>query len=118
MKKLILLFFVVVSFSFSLEISSVEPLNFGVVVMGDREVSLTDVGVYVEGKSGKKVEIIVPEIYDLDGNKMTIRPREKVIRLGDSGRGKFRLDIKLKLENIKEYKTLTDNLSIKIKYVD
>lgn len=118
MKKLILMFFLVMSLSFSLEISSVDPLNFGVVVEGDRSVSLTDVGVYADGKPGERVEIIVPETYDLDGNKMTIRPREKVIKLDGSGRGKFRLDIKLELKNRQEYKTITDNLSIKIRYLD
>lgn len=118
MKKIILVFFLMVSFTFALEISSVDPLNFGVVVVGDREVSLTDVGVYVEGKSSKRVEIIVPETYDLDGNKMDIRVREKTIMLNERGTGKFRLDIKLKLDNIKEYKTLTDNLSIKVRYVN
>ena len=118
MKKLILIFFLVVSFGFSLEITSIDPLNFGVVVEGDRSVSLSDAGVYVEGKPGKRVEIIVPEIYDLDGNKMTIRSREKVIKLDGSGRGKFRLDIRLELNNTKEHKTITDNLSIKVRYVD
>ncbi|MCS5421066.1 MULTISPECIES: hypothetical protein [Psychrilyobacter] len=118
MKKLILMFFLVMSFSFSLEISSVDPFDFGVVVEGDRSVSLTDVGVYVEGKSGKMVEIIVPETYDLDGNKMTIRPREKMIKLDGNGNGKFRLDIKLELNNISAHETLTDNLSIVVRYLD
>ena len=118
MKKMILVFFLVFSFAFSLEISSVDSLNFGIVVEGDRSVSLSDAGVYVEGKSGGVVEIIVPEIYDLDGNKITIRPREKVIKLDGNGRGKFRLDMKLELNNIQGYKTLTDDLSIKIRYVD
>ncbi|WP_028855390.1 hypothetical protein [Psychrilyobacter atlanticus] len=118
MKKLILIFFLMMSFTFALEISSVDPLNFGTVVEGDRSVSLTGVGVYIDGKSGGVVEIIVPEIYDFDGNKMTIRPKEKVIKLDGSGRGKFRLDIKLELNNIQGYKTLTDNLSIKVRYVN
>jgi len=118
MKKLILMFFLMVSFSFSLEISSVDPLNFGVVVAGDRGVSLTNVGVYVEGKAGKRVEIIVPETYDLDGNRMSIKVREKIIKLNGGGTGKFRMDIKLKLENTREYKTITDNLSIKVRYID
>ena len=57
-------------------------------------------------------------IYDFDGNKMIIRPKEKVIKLDGNGRGKFRLNIKLELNNIQGYKTLTDNLSIKVRYVD
>ncbi|UUV18785.1 hypothetical protein NRK67_16080 [Fusobacteria bacterium ZRK30] len=118
MKKLILLFFLVMSFTFSLEISSIDPLNFGTVVEGDRSVSLTDVGVYVEGKSGGVVEIIVPEAYDLDGNKMIIRPRRKEIKLDGNGRGKFRLDIKLELNNIQGRRTITDNLSVKVRYAN
>lgn len=118
MKKIILVFFLMISFTFALEISSVDPLNFGTVVEGDRSVSLTGVGVYVDGKSGGVVEIIMPEIYDLDGNKMTIRPREKVIKLDGNGRGKFRLDIKLELNNIKGRKTITNNLSVKVRYVN
>lgn len=118
MKKVILLLFLITSFTFALEISGIDPLNFGVVVEGDKSVSLSDVGVYVEGKSGKRVEIVVPEIYDLDGNKMIIRPREKIIRLNGNGSGKFRLDIKLELNNIKGRKTITDNLSVKVRYVN
>ena len=118
MKKIVILLFLVMNISFSLEISSVDPLDFGVVVVGDRNVSLEDVGVYVEGKPGRNVEIIVPEIYDLDGNKMRIRVRQKQVRLDGGGKGKFRLNIELKLDNIGEYKTITDNLSIKVRYVD
>lgn len=118
MKKIILLFFMVVSFGFSLEISSVDPLNFGVVVEGDRSVSLADIGVYVDGKSGRVVEIIVPETYDLDGNKMTIRPVRREIKLDGTGRGKFKLDIKLELDNIRGRSTITDNLSLIVRYVD
>lgn len=118
MKKIILLLFLITSFTFALEISSVDPLNFGVVVEGDRSVSLNDIGVYVDGKSGGVVEIIIPEVYDLDGNKMTIKPRDKVIKLDGNGRGKFRLDIKLKLNNIKGRKTITNNLSVKVRYVN
>lgn len=118
MKKIIFLFFLISSLIFALEISSVDPLNFGTVVEGDRSVSLTDTGIYIDGKPGKNVEIIIPEIYDLDGNKMTIRPREKVIKLDGNGRGKFRLDIKLELNNIQGYKTITDNLSVKVRYVN
>lgn len=118
MKKVILLLVLMTSFTFALEISSIDPLNFGVVVEGDRSVSLTDAGVYVEGKSGGVVEIIVPEIYDFEGNKMTIRPREKVIKLDGNGNGKFRLDIKLELNNIQGRKTIIDNLSVKVRYVN
>ncbi len=118
MKKIILLLFLITSLSFSLEITSVDPLNFGVVVAGDRDVSLTNVGVYVEGKSGKRVEIVVPETYDLNGNSMSIKVREKIIRLNNRGTGKFKLDIKLDLNNIQEHKTIKDNLSVKVRYVD
>lgn len=118
MKKIILLLFLITSLSFSLEISSVDPFNFGVVVEGDRDVSLTDVGVYVDGKSGRTVEIIVPETYDLSGNKMIIRPKRKRIKLDGNGRGKFRLDIKLELNNIRGHKTITDNLPVKVRYVN
>lgn len=117
MKKIILMFFLVISFSFSLEITDVDPFNFGVVVVGDKDVSLADVGVYVDGKSGRTVEIIVPKTYDLNGNKMTIRPKRKMIKLDGNGRGKFRLDIKLELSNIQAYKTITDNFPIKVRYV-
>lgn len=116
MKKIILMFFLIVTFSFSLEISSVDPLNFGVVVAGDKSVSLSNVGVYIKGSPGKHVMIIVPKNYDLDGNKMTIIPREEKIILDGSGSGKFRLDIKLNLNNTIEYRVLTDNLPIKVKY--
>lgn len=118
MKKLILMFFLVMSFSFSLEITNVDPLNFGVVVVGDKDVSLTNVGVYVDGKSGRTVEIIVPETYDLNGNKMTIRPKRKIVKLDGNGRGKFRLDIKLELNNIRGSNTITNNLPIKVRYVN
>ncbi|MEI6856991.1 hypothetical protein [Psychrilyobacter sp.] len=119
MKKIILLLFILMTnLSFSLEIISVDPLNFGIVVEGDKTVSLNGIGVYVDGKAGGIVEIIVPETYDLYGNRMTIRPKKKVVKLDGSGRGKFRLDVKLKLKNRQEHKTLTDNLSIKVRYVD
>jgi len=118
MKKLILLFFLVMNFAFALEISSVDTLNFGTVVEGDRSISLNNVGVYIDGKSGGVVEIIIPKIYDLHGNKMTIIPREKEIRLDGNGNGKFRLDIELELKKKQEYRTITDNLSIKVRYVD
>jgi len=118
MKKLILMFFLLISVSFSLEITSVDPLDFGIVVEGDRDVSLTDVGVYVDGRSGRNVEIIVPETYDLSGNKMIIRPKRKIIKLDGNGRGKFRLDIKLELNNIQAYKTITDNFPIKVRYIN
>jgi len=116
MKKLILLLFLITSLSFSLEITSVDPLNFGVVVEGDRNVSLTNVGVYVDGKAGKTVEIVVPDNYDLSGNKMIIKTRKKTIKLDGNGRGKFRLDIKLELNNIQGRKNITDNLSVKVRY--
>jgi len=118
MKKLILIFFLVMSVSFSLEITDIDSLDFGVVVAGDKNVSLTNVGVYIEGNPGKEVEIIIPETYDLKGNSMSIRMRENKIILNGEGRGKFRLDIKLKLNNISGNETLTDNLSIKVKYTD
>jgi hypothetical protein len=106
------------SLSFSLEITGVDSINFGIVVEGDKNVSLTDTGVYVDGRAGKNVEIIVAEIYDLDGNKMITKPREKRVKLDDSGKGKFILDIKLVLKNKQEYKTIIDNLFIKVRYVD
>ncbi|MGB6127134.1 MAG: hypothetical protein WBG30_00135 [Psychrilyobacter sp.] len=118
MKKLIFLFFIMVSISFALEISNIDPLDFGVVVEGDKGVLLTNVGVYVDGKSGKNVEIVVPEIYDLSGNKMIIKVREKKIRLDESGKGKFRLDVKLELNNTKGGKSLKENLYVKVLYVD
>lgn len=118
MKKIILLLFLITSLSFSLEITGVDPLDFGIVIEGDKSVSLTDAGVYVDGRPGKSVEIIIPETYDLDGNKMIIKPREKVIKLDDSGKGKFSLDIRLELKNKQEYKTIVDNLFIKVRYMN
>ena len=118
MKKIILLFLLIMNLSFSLEILSIDPLNFGTVVAGDRQVSLKGIGVYVEGKSGRKVEIIVPKTFNLEGNTMTIKVKEKQIRLNDRGNGRFILDIDLRLESINKYETLTDNLIVKVKYVD
>jgi|ASRL01.1.fsa_nt_gi hypothetical protein len=118
MKKIILLLFLITSLSFSLEITSIDPIDFGEVVEGDKKASLTDTGVYVHGKPGKDIEIIVAEIYDLDGNKMTTKPREKIVKLDDNGNGKFVLDIEVELKNNQEYKTITDNMLIKVKYVD
>jgi hypothetical protein len=48
---------------------------------------------------------------------MTIRPRQQVIILDENGYGEFRLDMILNLSNINEYKTLTDNLTIKVRYI-
>jgi hypothetical protein len=118
MKKIFLTFFLIMSMAFSLEISNIDPLNFGTVVAGDKSVSLSDVEVSVKGRSGKRVEIIVPETYYLEGNRMDIKVKEKIIRLDGNGHGKFKLDIKLNLDNIKEYRLLTDNLSIKVEYID
>ena len=117
MKKLILLFMLLSSLTFALEITSIDPLDFGVVVTGDRSVTLKNVGVYIDGSSGKRVEIIVPSTFKIDGNTMTIRPRQQVIILDENGYGEFRLDMVLNLTNINEYKTLTDNLTIKVRYI-
>jgi len=118
MKKIIFFLFLITAFSFSLEISSIDQLNFGTVVLGDRSVSLNDVGVYVEGKAGRKVEIIFPKEYDLEGNKMTIKTRNRVIILDGNGRGEFRLNVKLMLNKINIDQKLVDKLSIKVRYVD
>lgn len=118
MKKLILFMFLITNFIYGLEISSVDSLDFGVIIIGEKSTSMSDVGIYVEGKSGGTVEIIVPKTYSLDGNKMTIKPRKKIIKLDSKGKGEFKLDIKLELKNKQEYKTITDNLSIKVRYID
>jgi len=117
MKKIILLFMLFGSLTFALEITSIDPLDFGVVVSGDRSVEIRNSGVYVEGKSGRRVKIIIPQIYKLGGNTMVIRPREEVIILDENGEGKFRLDITLNLTNTREYKTLRNDLTIKVEYV-
>ena len=88
------------------------------VVEGDRSVSLSGVGVYVKGDPGRNVEIDVPEIYELDGNKMRIRPDRRKIRLDNRGRGRFKLNVDLKLENTRAYRRMTDKLSVKVRYVD
>jgi hypothetical protein len=117
MKKIILLFLLVINISFALEITSIDPIDFGTIVIGEKQVSLKNVGVYVDGRSGKEVEIVVPETFTLDGNEIAIKVREKTIILDDDGIGKFILDLDLNLEKIEENETLTDNLSIKVKYV-
>jgi len=118
MKKIIFFLFLITTLSFSLEISSIDPLNFGTVVLGDRSVSLEGLSVYVEGKPGRKVEIIVPKDYNLEGNLMTIRVRNKIIVLDGNGRGEFRLNAKLTLKRISIDQKLNDKLSIKVRYVD
>jgi len=118
MKKIIFFLFLITTLSFSLEISSIDSLNFGTVVIGDRSVSIDNLGVYVEGKAGKKVEIIVPKNYDLEGNPITIKVRNKVIVLDGNGRGEFRLNVKLILKKVNIDQKLNDRLSIKVRYVD
>ena len=118
MKKIIFFLFFITTLSFSLEISSIDPLNFGTVVLGDRSVTLNDVGVYVEGKAGRKVEIILPEDYNLEGNPVIVKVRNKVLVLDGNGRGEFRLNVKLMLKKINIDQKLNDKLSIKVRYVD
>ncbi|MCK5780497.1 MAG: hypothetical protein KAH04_05720 [Psychrilyobacter sp.] len=117
MKKIFLLFFMIISTAFSLEITSIDPLNFNPAVQGDKEAYLTDIGVYVKGEPGKRVEIIVPEIFITKGNKMEIEVKEKSVLLDSDGNGKFKMDVKLHVEKIEVYKTLTDKLSIRVKYL-
>ena len=117
MKKLVLLFMLFGSLTFALEITSIDPLDFGTVVAGDRSVSIRNSGIYVEGSPGKQVEIIIPETYKLNGNTIIIRPKERIITLDENGEGVFRLDLTLNLSNIEEYETLTNNLTIKVRYI-
>jgi len=118
MKKLVLLFFLLINITFSLEVQSIDPLDFGAVVAGDRSVSLSGVGVYVKGNPGRSVEIEVPERYEIDGNEMRIKVERKKIILDNGGRGRFRLNVDLRLENTREYRRLTDKFSVKVRYTD
>lgn len=118
MKKIIMLFMLTITTAFSLEIQDIDPLDFGEVVAGDRRVSLRGVKVYVKGDPNRSVEIVVPKRYELDGNEMTIDVEREEIVLDNGGRGRFRLNVDLKLQNTREYKTLTDRLYVKVRYSD
>ena len=118
MKKLMIVWFLLGTLAFSLEILSIDPINFGVVVEGDKSVSLSDVGIYVDGRAGKDVELVIPDSFDIDGNNMKVKVREKIIKLDGNGRGRFRIDLKLDLDNVHRYDTITDKLSIKVRYLD
>jgi len=118
MKKIFLLFILLSSLTFSLKVTNTDPIDFGVVVEGDKGASVKNVKIAVKGSKGKVVEIIVPEKYDLDGNTMTINVENKSITLDENGLGAFNLNVDLKLTNISSYQTLVDELSVKIKYLD
>ena len=118
MKKIIMIFVLTITTAFSLEIQSIDPLDFGEVVAGDRRVSLRGVKVYVEGEPNRSVKIEVPNRYELDGNEMMIAVKRREIKLDNGGRGKFELNVDLKLQNTREYETLTDRLYVKVSYSD
>ncbi|MCK5779570.1 MAG: hypothetical protein KAH04_01015 [Psychrilyobacter sp.] len=118
MKKIIFLFLLLSSLTFSLKITSIDPINFGVVVEGDKGTAVKGINIAIQGSKGKVVEIIIPEEYDLDGNTMVITVEKKTIILDDKGLGIFSLDIDLKLTNITSYQTLVDKLDVKVKYLD
>lgn len=118
MKKLIMLFILTVTTVFSLEIQDIDPLDFGEVVAGDRRVSLRGVKVYVKGDPNRSVVIEVPRRYELDGNEMLIDVERREIKLDNGGRGRFKLNVDLRLQNTRKYETLTDRLYVKVKYSD
>lgn len=118
MKKIIMLFILTVTTVFSLEIQSIDPLDFGEVVSGDRSVRLSGVGVYVKGDPNRKVRIDVPRKYEVEGNEMIIEVGKRVIVLDSGGRGRFKLNVDLKLRDTRKYETITDRLNVKVSYVD
>ncbi len=115
MKKVFVLFLLLVNISFSLKVISVEPIDFGSVIKGENS-KLEGVKIEVRGSSGKKVKIDVPKKYVLDGNIMEISAKEDTIYLGKDGKGSFELDIELEVKETEDYKTLTDSIDIKVLY--
>lgn len=101
--------------SYSLDIYRVDKLNFGDVVRGDKEVALKNFKVYVKGIPNEYVRLYLDDEVNTEAGRILFRPKSRVIKLNNNGRGYFVLNCKLK-PNYSKYGDIDDHVSFNVKY--